>query len=526
MAVKPLAFAYGDVRRYAEALPDPSPRRELLWIAAYHPELALDAIDPSARRDPRPTVVVEAHGGRLRVVASNDAARSRGIRPGLDLSAAFAFSGALRVLERSPQAERSLLEAAAAAAGRFSPTVSLEPPESLLLEVRASLTLFGGLERLESALAETLARHVAGFRLSAAPTPLAALWLARGGGDDVLALQALPSTLGRLPLGVTRWPDAVLERLAGMGIATIGDCLRLPRDGFARRAGEACLEELDKAVGRRPDLRHGFEAPRYVGYEIDLVDESASVPVLVEAVTQSIARLAHELKVRNAQIRELELVLGHARRAPTVQRFEWLESTADRERILDLLRDRLERIELPAPVTEIRLSAGPLRPAILDAGRLFNGAGNAAEGEAAVRLVERLRGRLGAAAVHGLAPAADHRPERAWVETEPLEALRARARARRASLAAVESAWSLPLRAERPLWLSSTPEPLASRAGRPCLRGRALRLLEGPERIESGWWDGEGIARDYYVALGPEGERLWIFRDRADLGWYLHGRFG
>src|SRR5690606_32561742 len=198
-------------------------------------------------------------------------------------------------------------------------------------------------------------------------------------------------------------------------------------------AGEACLEELDKAVGRRPDLRHGFEAPRYVGYEIDLVDESASVPVLVEAVTQSIARLAHELKVRNAQIRELELVLGHARRAPTVQRFEWLESTADRERILDLLRDRLERIELPAPVTEIRLSAGPLRPAILDAGRLFNGAGNAAEGEAAVRLVERLRGRLGAAAVHGLAPAGDHRPERAWVETAPRAAPRV-ARGRRIGL--------------------------------------------------------------------------------------------
>src|SRR5690606_19513437 len=303
---------------------------------------------------------------------------------------------------------------------------------------------------------------------------------ARGGGADVLTLQALPSRLGPLPLGVTRWPDTGLERRAGMGLATSGDGLRLPRDGCARRAGETCLEELDKAVGRRPDLRHGFEAPRYVGFEIDLADESASVPVLVEAVTRLIAHLVHELAVRNAQIRELELVLEHARRAPSVQRFEWLESTADRERILDLLRDRLERIELPAPATAIRLSAGPLRPAILEAGRLFDGAGNADEGEAAVRLVERLRGRLGAAAVHGLAPAADHRPERAWVETGPLEALRARARARRTSLAAVESAWSLPLPAERPLWLLSAPEPLASRAGRPCLRNRPLRLLEGP----------------------------------------------
>src|SRR5690606_14001068 len=434
-----LAFAFGDIRRCADAPPDPPSRREALWIAAHHPELALDAIDPTARRDRRPTVVVEAHGGQLRVVALNDAARSRGIRPGLDLSAAFAFSGALRVLERSPQAERSLLEDAAAAAGRFTPSVSLEPPESVLLEVRASLNLFGGLERLESLLGAALARRVTGFRLSAAPTPLAALWLARGGGGDAPSLRALPSRLGPLPLEVTRWPDAVLERLEGMGVATIGEVLRLPRDGFARRAGEACLDDLDKALGRRPDLRHGFEAPRHVGFEIDLADESTSVAVLVGAVTQMIEHLARELRTRHAQIRQMQLVFEHARRAPTVQRFEWLDGTCDRERLLDLLCDRLERLELPAPATAIRLSAGPLMPAILEAGRLFKGEGPSGGGDAEVRLVERLRGRLGGPAVHGLAPAADHRPARAWIKTEASEVLRARARARRASPAALGS---------------------------------------------------------------------------------------
>ena len=526
MAVKPLAFAYGEFRRSADAPLDPPSRREPLWIAAYHPELALDAVDPAARRDRRPTVVVEAHGGHLRVLALNDAARSRGVRPGLDLSAAFAVSGALRVLERSPRAERSLLEAAAATAGRFTPSVSLEPPESVLLEVRASLTLFGGLERLESSLGEALARCVTGFRLSAAPTPLAALWLARGGGADAPSLQALPSRLGPLPLDVTRWPDAVLERLEGMGIATIGECLRLPRDGFARRAGEACLEDLDKALGRRPDLRHAFEAPRHVGFEVDLGDESASVSVLVDAATQMIERLAHELRGQQAQIRQMRLVFEHGRRAPTVQRFEWLDGTCDRERLLDLVRDRIERIELPAPAVAVRLFAGPLMPAILETARLFKGEGQASGGDAEVRLVERLRGRLGAPAVHGLAPAADHRPERAWVATDASEVLRARARARRASPAALESVRHFSMPAERPLWLAPAPEPLESGTGRPCLGGRPLRLLEGPERIESGWWDGEGIARDYYVALGPGDERLWVFRDRTDRRWYLHGRFG
>lgn len=527
MAVKPLAFSFGEVRRSADAPPEAPPRREQLWIAAHHPALALHAVDAQAYRDRRPTVVVEPLAGRLRVVASNEAARSRGVRRGLDLNAAFAFSGALRVLERSAHAERSLLEAAAALGQRFTPSVDLEPPEGVLLEVRASLALFGGLERLKASLGDTLERRVPGFRLCVAPTPLAALWIARGGGEDAASDRALSSSLSALPLGVTRWPDAVLERLEGMGLATIGECLRLPRGGFARRAGKKCLEDLDKALGKQADLRAGFEAPQHLGFEIDLADESASVPVLVGAVSRMIEHLTHELRVRQAQVRRVRLVFEHARLAPTMHRIELLESTCDRERLLELLNDRLERITLPAPATAVRLSAGPLEPAVLEARRLFKSeSGVSGDDEAGVRLVERLRGRLGESAVRGLAAAADHRPECAWIETDSSDLLRARARARREAGTAFESARDLPVHGERPLWLVPAPEPLRCVGGRPRLGGDALRLLEGPERIESGWWDGEGIARDYYVAIGPDGERLWVFRDRADRRWYLHGRFG
>ena len=79
---------------------------------------------------------------------------------------------------------------------------------------------------------------------------------------------------------------------------------------------------------------------------------------------------------------------------------------------------------------------------------------------------------------------------------------------------------------ERPLWLSPAPQPLSCVDGKPHVDDGALRLLEGPERIESGWWDGEGVARDYFVALAPGGERLWVYRDRVSRHWYLHGAFG
>ena len=50
--------------------------------------------------------------------------------------------------------------------------------------------------------------------------------------------------------------------------------------------------------------------------------------------------------------------------------------------------------------------------------------------------------------------------------------------------------------------------------------------LAGPERIESGWWDGADARRDYFVAVDGKACWLWIFRDsRAPGGWFLHGIF-
>ncbi|HEX6992867.1 MAG TPA: DNA polymerase Y family protein [Gammaproteobacteria bacterium] len=511
--------------------------------------MALQAVEAvGAPEDPRPTVVVEPSGGRLRVVALNGAARGRGIRRGLDLGAAFAFSGALRVLERSHRAERSLLEALAVVGQRFTPSVSLEPPDGLLLEVHASLALFGGLERLRASLGEALATLAPGFDMAVAATPLAALWLARAGGEET-AGDTLAARLGRLPLVVTRWPDPVLELLEGIGVTTIGGCLRLPRDGFARRVGKVYLDALDKALGKRADPRAPFDPPTHLDFEVELVDESTSLPVFVDAVTRMTEQLARELVIRHAQVGRLELAFEHRRAEPTVHRLELLERTGNGLRLLELLCDKLERIELPAPATALRLVAGPLEPAVGEAGRLFKGEGGT-DGGARARLVERLRGRLGESAVHGLSPAADHRPERAWAGTEVPGVLRRRGAGRPPLADAAQDPATAPGAegartaadactadtaghgadgcgpwAERPLWLSPVPEPLRSVAGEPQLGGR-LRMIEGPERIESGWWDGGDVGRDYFVAVGPSGERLWVFRDRADGRWYLHGRFG
>ena len=79
--------------------------------------------------------------------------------------------------------------------------------------------------------------------------------------------------------------------------------------------------------------------------------------------------------------------------------------------------------------------------------------------------------------------------------------------------------------AARPLWILPSPLPLPQGVSRLRCRG-PLRMGLEPERIESGWWDGGDVRRDYFTASASQGEKLWVYQDRVTHEWFLHGLFG
>jgi protein ImuB len=152
------------------------------------------------------------------------------------------------------------LESLATRAQRFTPRVSVVPPDGLVLEVKGSLHLFNGTQGLIRAFRQDCDVVAVESAIALAPTPLAALVAARVGKPFVVTNKAqLVGRLTSLPLTPLRWPDDVVQRLARMGVRTIGQALRLPRAGFARRFGPAHLSELDRLTGRNADLRHHFQ---------------------------------------------------------------------------------------------------------------------------------------------------------------------------------------------------------------------------------------------------------------------------
>ena len=457
---------------------------------------------PRAIADSALSVVVELEGGQLHVVAANPAAAEAGIAAGAKLSTAMALAASLQVFERAPSCERECLETLAVWAEALTSLVSVETPDSLLLEVGGSLKLFGSLAAIKGVLREELARRYRDFRFCAAPTATAAVWLARAAAADVVEWRQLAGSLAPLPLAATRWPPEVQALLHELGLRTVGDCARLPRDGFARRVGRAYLLELDRAFGRAPDLRAGFRTPQTLSSVVELGEESVDTALFIEAVEQLLNELCAELDRRQAEIGSFELAFEHLHRAPTVESFDLREPTFDRERLQRLVEDRLERSRLPVPAVAVRLRSGIFRPAVRKHADLFD---KKPLEESARALLERLQGRFGSSAVYGLRTVAEYRPERAWAKRQEGDP-----RARRAEWTAKEA---------RPLWLLHDPVAIEARAD-------SLKLVAGPERIESGWWDEQDVGRDYYTARNERGQLLWVFRDHRTRGWFVHGLFG
>ena len=427
--------------------------------------------------------------------------------------AASAAPGSTAQLEST----NTRLEALAIRAQRFTPRVSLVPPDGVLLEVKGSLHLFGGTQGLLAALGaecESLGIRTA---VALAPTPLAALVAARSGLALALTDRAqLTGRLASLPLTPLRWPMDTLERLARMGVRTIGQVLRLPRAGFARRFGTERLADLDRLTGRKADLHRRFEPRERFRRRRELTFELESAQGILATLAPLLADLGRFLQARQCGLLQLDCLLRHRHAEPTRCRLQLAEPVADAHRLSELLGERLNALALPEPVRSCELRSGPLVHRALLSRTLWQpGEQGGGGGTEAAELIERLRARLGPEAVYGLQVLHGHRPERAWSVREP------------ATGGLAPFAAGLPWGAfSRPLWLLAAPEPLQEQAGLPH-RGGALRLCGEAERIETGWWDGGDVGRDYYTACDIHGVRLWVFRERArPHRWFLHGVFG
>ena len=536
----------------------------MLWIGLYLPRLSIEVFERSLvsaatgnRVGPTGLPLVEdsclAVCERLRVLQVNAAASAHGVHPGQKRATALALCPELLIRSRDPLAEQQTLEQIACWALQFTPRISLRPPTEdqaeagLLLDIGASLKLFGGIDRLLTRLRVGLQELGFNVRIGCAPTA-SACWLFARARDGLVARSdtALDTMLADLPvklLASLRGREASLE---AMGARCFRDLVRLPRPGLSRRFGKALLLEMDQALGLQPEVLPWFHPPARFEARLELLTDVEDAESLVFAARRMLLQLSGWLSARHGAVRRLlfEALHDRGRRqteapvTPIELRFA-LPGHAP-EPMLVVLRERLALLTLQAPVHTLVLRCDEVLERSSRSASLLPDPVSAEENLG--HLIERLQARLGHDQVRRLVLAEDHRPESAY-RVEALDELPTLAEPVRASATAPAGVDARvpaggpfgPARpTPRPLWLLDEPQPLTERRQRPWWQG-PLKLLAGPERIEGGWWDGHFIERDYFIAENERSQWVWIFRTRggtedslspASPRWFLQGIFG
>jgi len=499
----------------------------MLWICLLLPSLPLDVFARAcAPEEAQRPFVVASSDRHPQVVAANVPARDAGIRRGQSIAAALALAPAITLRERDPAAEAEALAEIATLALAFTPNASLVPPDAVVAEIGGSLRLFGGRAQLIGQLQAAAQARGCATRIALAPTPLAASLLARAGSTmPVPDIAHLPDALGPLPLPLLGLDSGALEALEAAGITTFADARRLPRAALARRFGASLVDALDHALGDRPDPRPPYRPPPRFERRLPLLSPVDTVEALGFGVNRLVTELADWLLARGLGVTRMSLALVHERHLrerglpPTIVTFALAAAARAPAHLLAVLRERLGRVVLPAPVEAIVLASD--ETATLPGRNLGLLPENEA-GTATVPLVERLRSRLSDDAVVMLESRAEHRPEHAMRTVATVHGTPASKHA--AAMSGHADACASVPAAARPLWLLDEARPLGT-----TLETQPWILRDGPERIESGWWDGRDLRRDYFVAETPQGETVWIYRDHRygtdDGEWFLHGLF-
>jgi protein ImuB len=496
-------------------------------------------------------VLTEPNGTRgPRVALCSTRAERLGVRADMPLAEALAVAPGVHVRERDFAKDAHALGVLAKWLERYSPTVGVEEepdPHGLLLDITGCASYFHGEDQLLQRAVNELAGEKWRACIAIADTAGAAWGLARYARTPFLAPAGeTEKALGTLPIAALRLPEETVDLLSRLGIDCVGRLLDLPREDLPARFGPGALQRLDQALGRlaEPITPHRKLPEVQAIYRFEYPTEDRRALDLVLA--RMVSRVEAVLEERGWGARQVECWLYHESAPPARFSFGLCRASASRGYLGMLLRTQLEQVTVAAAVRTVWLRVPTAEPVGGCQGEFFEGE----SAEELAGLIDRLSVRLGREAVTRVTLVPDAQPE-CVCRFEPLVAgseprpisleQRAKRNGKRTSLSLGRgsdtpafSPQNLRVFVHRPLQLLPEPASLEVTSiipdGPPvrfCWSGTDYRVdhSHGPERIETGWWRGDDVQRDYYVVTTHLGTRFWLFRRRDDGRWFLHGCF-
>lgn len=467
------------------------------WLYLHFPHLQRDSLLP-AETDADQALIIVGPAPHP-IVQLNPAAEAAGLKTGMGLASAASLCQALTIMSHDPDFEIRRLHELANACYALTADIVVCAPQGIACHITPMLKLYGDLHNYLHSIKALLDSQQVSPVMACAPTLSAARLLASNGiaqeSDDPDQVQ---TQLQRLPvrcLPLAARQQQLLERL---GIATLAQLQQLPRNEVGPRVGIEVLDLLDRLNGHKAETHRYFMPAARFERSLILEHELSHSQALLFPLKRVLQQLQQFLQQRASRIQHLQIVLGHRDQSEQALHLASGEPESRAEVWLNLLQLKLERLSLQAPVIHLRLVVEQLLARDEDTPDLFS----AQQGLTPTQLLSRLQARLGQQAVQHFELQEDYRPEHAFRHAH-IDHLRH-----------AETASTLPAPALRPSLLFEPARPLSE----------PLRIVHGPERIQTAWWSDAAVCRDYFVAHNTQGQTLWVYRD-LEQRWFVHGLF-
>jgi protein ImuB len=462
--------------------------------------------------------------GRMVIRAASAIAQTAGIGIGMVVADARAMLPGLQVFDDQPERAANLLKKLAEWCIRYTPFAAVDLPDGLVLDVTGCAHLWGGERTYLKMILERLRTAGYDVRGGMADTIGAAWAVARfGKGGSIVETGRQLDALLPLSPAALRLETGTLLRLRKLGLYTLHDFIRMPRNVLRRRFGQELLFRIDQALGREAEVLIPLQPVEAYRERLpcpEPIVTATGIGIALQRLLDLLCgRLTKEGKgLRSAaficyridgKIEQIDIGTNRPSRNPIHLRKLFEPKIPTIEPALGI-----ELFVLEAPTVE---EVSPLQETI------WGGTGGLEDLNVA-ELLDRLAGRLGKDTIRRYLPDEHYWPERSFRTTALLDE---------------KPAIPWPVAHPRPTRLLLRPEPVEVAAPIPDYppmlfryKGKVHKIVraDGPERIEREWWLEQGPHRDYYRVEDEEGHRYWIYRaghyagDQPH-GWFLHGFF-
>jgi protein ImuB len=472
-----------------------------LWIYLYLPNLQLNIQQSQAEGVNSSSAQIIYHPKLNQVLQLNHQAEKLGIKMGMGLASASILCSNLAISEYKEEIAIQALQGLANQLYLVTSDIVIDEPFGLYLRAQNMLRLYGGLSDYWQVVREVISRHGYDIYYASAFSVNAAKLIAKHKQKFISHDKALiHEQLQKCSLLLTNIDKKDIEKLQRIGIKSIVDLFEQPLSALASRVSKFSLQIVSELRGESAAKLRFYQAPKQYEHYLELLYDIELSARLLPVIKKCLVALEAYLLVRNGLALSIQITLYQREHEPITQVINSALPIYKSAHWLDIIELRLEQLRLDSSVYGITLKCQKIEPADACESDFFS---EKSTQIAAMTLISRLKAKLGEAEVQVMRYHDDHRPECCTqLSTESINEDRRNKQ--------TTPAYFL----DRPGFLLHEPIQLSTK----------VSIIDGPERVVSGWWDGHIVQRDYFLAQSDQGQQMWVFKTREE-NWFIHGYF-